>query len=191
MNLKPFLSVVLTGLCLAAPLARAAEQRIAVVDMEVLIKAHADTGVAETVLKKQADEFEAERNGMLEDLDDLNKQFEAIRQDAESRALSELGREQRRLEAQEIVVKIREKEKTLRETTSLRQKQLADRRKRMRQRIVEDIRTIITAYAKSREFSLVLERHSKMGGVDMVLYAAENVDVTEQLKRRIEQETAR
>lgn len=192
MNVTRFLTIRIACACVIGALSLtvfAEEQSIAVVDMEVLIKAHADTAVAESVLKKQADEFEAERSGMLDDLDKLNAQFEAIREDAESGALSELGREQRKLEAQAIVVKVRELEKTLRDTTALRQNQLADRRKRMRDRIVEEINATISAYAKSRNFSVVLERHSKMGGVDMVLYASEAVDVTELLKRRIEQET--
>jgi Skp family chaperone for outer membrane proteins len=170
---------------------QAADLELAVVDMEILVKAHSDTDVAEKVLKKQADEFEAERAAQIEDLDVLGKRFEALRQDAESRALSDLGREQKRLEAQEIVVKIREGEKSLNDTTALRQNQLADRRKRMRQRIVEDVRGVINAYAKSRGIKLVMEKHARVGGADMVLFADASIDLTEPLKRRVAEETAR
>ncbi|MDE0838833.1 MAG: OmpH family outer membrane protein [Kiritimatiellae bacterium] len=170
---------------------QAADFEIAVVDMEILVKAHSDTDVAESVLKKQADEFEAERAAQIDELDALGKRFEALRQDAESRALSDLGREQKRLEAQEVVVKIREGEKTLNDTTTLRQNQLADRRKRMRQRIVEDVRAVINAYAKSRGIKLVMEKHARVGGADMVLFADASIDVTEPLKRRVAEETAR
>ncbi|MFT5240139.1 MAG: Skp family chaperone for outer membrane protein [Candidatus Promineifilaceae bacterium] len=164
---------------------------IAVVDMEILVKAHSDTDVAETVLKKQADEFEAERAAQIDALDALGKRFEALRQDAESGALSDLGREQKRLDAQEVVVKIREGEKSLNDTTTLRQNQLADRRKRMRQRIVEDVRGVINAYAKSRGIKLVMEKHARVGGADMVLFVDASIDVTEPLKRRVAEETAR
>ena len=170
--------------------ARAEGENYAVVDMEVLIKAHADTAVAESVLKKQADEYEAERADMLGELEALNKKFVALRDDAESQVLSDSGREEKLIEAQALIDIIKEKESIFRDTTSLRQKQLADRRKRMRQRIVDEIQSIIGNYAKSKHLKLILEKHSIMGGAEMVVFADASIDLTEPIKRRIEAATS-
>ncbi|MDA1043760.1 MAG: OmpH family outer membrane protein [Verrucomicrobia bacterium] len=178
------------SLCLLTATAGAQGFPYAVVDMEVLIKAHADTAIAESVLKKQADEYEAERAVALAELETLNKSFEFLREDAESRVLSEAGREEKRLEAQALIKTIREKENRFRETTSLRQKELADRRKRMRQRIVDEIQAIIHDYAKSQRIKLVLEKHSNMGGAEMVIFVDDSIDVTEPIQRRIEAATS-
>ena len=184
------IATAVLSLCLLVANGQAEGESYAVVDMEVLIKAHVDTAIAESVLIKQADEFAAERAEMLKELDALNDSFEQMRQDAESRVLSELGRDQKRLEAQKLITAIRENEKQLRETTQVRQKQLADRRKRMRKRIVSEIKSIIRDYAKTHKLKLILEKHSVMGGAEMVVYSNESIDLTEIIKKRVEAETS-
>lgn len=159
----------------------------AVVDMDAVIQQHPDTATAESILKKQADEYEAERTSMLEEAQGVQAELELLMEEAESLALSDAGRLQKRRAAEDLVLRIRDIEREVKETTAQRQKELTDRRRRMRKRIVQDIEEVIKAYAKEENILLILEKHSAaQGGVNMVIYYDRAIDVTEAIAGRVQ-----
>ena len=162
----------------AACAGRAQEQRIAVVDMEQVLSIHPDTKEAETTLQKQVEDYDKEKQDMLSKFERLKKEFEDARSEADNRALSEDGRAQKRKQAEDKLAALRDFDEEVRQTTLLRQKQLNDRKKRMRGRIVEDIKAKIGEYAAKKGYTMVLDSGPIQDSFGVVVYKVESVDIT-------------
>jgi outer membrane protein len=177
---------ILAGAVLAAAAARGAELKLAVVDMERLIKAHPDTKSDLAVLEKQAEEFESENKSMREELDKLKTEFEDARDEARSSVLSEEARRDKTAVAEEKLMSLRKYEMEIRETIAVRQKQVGDQRLRMRRRIVGKIQDAVAEVAGAEKVSAVLDRSSLgVSGAEIVVYADDALDLTAKVMRAI------
>jgi len=171
----PAVLMAFTGACAAADI----ETKVGCVDMERVLAAHPETKEAEAILEKQIKEFEAEKEALLAKFDRLKKEFEQARAEAENKALSDAGRDKKRQEAEDKLIAWRDYEAEVRQTALTRQKQLADRKRRMRERIVEKIRTIIQTYAAKKGLVLVLDAGPMLDSPGMVVYSIPKMDITE------------
>lgn len=172
-----WMAAVAFGLCGAASL-RAADMKIAVVDMEQALSAHPDTKDAEALIQKQIEEFETERSAMLKKFDKMRKDFEDVRAESENKALSDEGRALKRKEAERKIEEMRDYEEQARESAGLRQKQIKDRKSRMRQRIVDDIKSVIREYSVKNGYALVLDAGPVMDAFGVVVYNVDAMDIT-------------
>ena len=173
--------ILMLALCLLpAAGSFAAEQTIVFVDMNKLFDGFYKTKVADGKLNERADEFNDERKGIVDDAKKLEDEFNALREDAQNTALSSEVREQKRNQAEDKLIEIREYESKLRRFDESRKKQLDDQSRRMRKDIVEEIRTAIQTYARSQGVSAVLDSSGQsLNGVEQVLYTDGKVDITE------------
>jgi Skp family chaperone for outer membrane proteins len=161
--------------------------KIAVLDMTRVTKSFPETKTAEQMLEKQAAEFEAEHEEMLEELEKLKEEFETIRKAAENNALSGEARDRKIEVAEEKLKELREQDAKIRETMQMRRKQINDQKTRMKQRIVEKIRAIVRDYADDNGYTLVLDSSSMgLNGIDTVVYSVDKVDITEDVLEIIE-----
>lgn len=171
--------------------AQAEGLKIAAVNMSQVLRAHPDTVNAETQLQKQADDFEQESKELSDEIDKLKKEFEAARESASDKALSDEGRERKQQELADKYRELRERDQKARETLVLRKQQLTDQGRRMRERIVEKIREIVKAYAAEKNLDLVLDMSAQgAGGYDAVVFADGKLDVTEDIIARVKKSKA-
>lgn len=175
---------MMVALALAAGMGWSAEPTVAVVNMGELIKAHPDTAGADSLLEKQADEFETEQKDMEAEYEKLKRTFEDARKETMDKALSDAAREEKIKVAEEKLMAIRDQEKRIRETLNSRQKQIAEQRMRMQKRIVAKIQEVIREHAAKKGLALVLDSGGmSVNGVEVVLYAGDKVDVTEDIRQ--------
>ena len=165
------------GLCGALSL-RAADMKIAVVDMEQALAAHPDTKDAEGLIQKQIEGFETERGDLMKKFEKMRKDFEDVRAESENKALSDEGRALKRKEAERKIEEMRDFDEQVRQTTSLRQKQIKDRKSRMRQRIVDDIKSVIREYSVKNGYALVLDAGPVMDAFGVVVYNVAAMNIT-------------
>ena len=146
-----FAAAAVFGLCGAGSL-RAADTKIAVVD--------------------------AERDEMLKKFEKMRKDFEDVRAESENKALSDEGRALKRKDAERKIEEMRDFDEQVRQNAGLRQKQIKDRKTRMRQRIVDDIKTVIRDYAAKNKYTLVLDAGPVMAAFGVVVYSVDGMDIT-------------
>lgn len=158
---------------------RAAPEKIAVVDMEDVMKAFGEFKDAEELLRKELKEFELEQDELLDERDKLKDEFEAAREEAGNKALSETAREKQFEKAREKALALKEHERQMRKVAAERQKALAERGGRMRKRIVGKLRSIIQAYAEKNEITLVLDASALgVNGMETLVYSKPELDIT-------------
>jgi Skp family chaperone for outer membrane proteins len=181
---------LIAGLALvlvAAGLGRAAdvESKIGCVDMERLLAAHPETKRAEAILEKQIKEFETEKETMLDKFKSMEKEVQQAREEADNRALSEAGRDKKRQEAEEKLIALKDYGAEAQQTTQLRQRQLTERRKRMRERIVDEIRGIVESYAADKGLALVVDSGPILDSPGAVVYSLKKMDITEDVLKLV------
>lgn len=162
--------------------------RVVVVHLERVFNEYFKTRRADAQLKAQAEEFGRERQTLIEELEQAQQAFTALREESQNPALTEEARALRRGEAEDRLLEIREQESRIRQFEELRSKQLEDQSRRMRRGLVEEIRDAIQSYARNQGYDLVLDASgNSLNGVELILYADARVDITsaviEQLNR--------
>jgi|GEM_PF-4956552 len=177
--------VVVFFMCGLAGAAPDSTLRLAVVNMDQLMQAYPETKESEGLLAQQISDLEKDRDEMLQKLEVMNKDFEAVQSAMENPGLSDQGRKKKRAEAEEKFIAMRDYEKEVRQTLQSRQKQISDRKRRMRDRIVEALQDKINAYAVEKGLTLVLDAGPVLDTYSVVVYHAAPLDITEEMIRRI------
>ena len=168
--------------CLAAAGAMGAGEEIVFIDLNRTFNEFYKTKLADAQLKELANEFNEKRKRMVGEYEEAKQAFEAVRKEAQNAALSEEVRASKRNEAEEQLVSLREKENSIRGFDETRRKQLQDQGRRMRKRIVDEIREAIRKYAANRGYTAVIDASGQsMNGIEMVVFSQPRQDITDEM----------
>lgn len=159
--------------------AQTEKDRIVFVDMNKVFDEFYKTKLAEGQLKDQESEYKDELKKMVDKFKELQETFKQAREESEDRVLSEDARNARRAEAEEKLVELREMESKIRRFEESKRRQIADTMKRVRDKLVVEIKETLAGYAKSQGFMAVLEASGdNLNGVPNILYYDPNRDIT-------------
>ncbi len=181
-------SLALVAICVAllAGTSRAADSKVAVVDIERLIKLHPRTKEDRAVLEKYVSDYEAEREALLDTMKKLSSEFDDLRREAADSALSEKARDEKRELAKLKLDELKEMDQKIRETAATRQKELTSQEMRMRKRVVAGIKTVIGEIAAKKGFDFVLAaEEAALTGYSSVLYYPAKNDITEDVLKAV------
>ena len=163
----------------AAGIASGADLKVGIVDMARVFNAYPETRTADDAIEKQVQEFDAERKQMLEDLQKLKDDFDAARKDAANKAWSDEVRREKEALLETKYNALRDQDQKHRETAEFRQKQIADQRARLRERILGKLQNVLGEYAAKNGLTLILDRsETSASRVPAVLYSASDMDIT-------------
>jgi len=156
--------------------------KVAVIDLDTTFDEYYKTKLADTQLKEQAEDFNSERKSLVEEYEALQETFNAARDEAQNRALSEDVRDAKRNEAEEKLLELREYENKIRRFDQSRKKQLDDQSKRMRSRIVGEIQEQLEVYAVNLGFSIVIDYSGQsLNGIPVIMYSDDRIDITQEI----------
>ncbi len=172
------MAAVLMGCCAVSGFA--AERQMVFVHLDRAFNDFFKTKLADTQLKQQADEFNEERKTLVAEFEKLQEAFNKARDAAQNTALSEDARNEKRNEAEDRLVEMREHEGRIRRFDESRRKQLDDQSRRMRKRIVDEILEAVRTYAQTEGlFAVVDSSAQSLNGVECVLYNDTKADITD------------
>jgi outer membrane protein len=178
-GLAALLSAVAVIGAAAPAVAQSDRERIVFVDMNKVFDEFYKTKLAEGQLKEQEAEYRDELKKMVDSFKQLQEAFRQAREESEDRVLSEEARNARRAEAEEKLVELREMEGKIRRFEETRRRQIADQMKRVRDKLVVEIKETLSGYAKKEGFIAVLETSGdNLNGVPNVLYYDASRDIT-------------
>ena len=179
---KYLITALAAAVMMAAPALRAADQMV-FVNLNRVFEEYHKTEMANKQLKAQADEFSAERSGKIKEFEELQAAFDAARDDSQNPALSAEARDAKRDEAEEKLIEIRRKEKEIRKYEETRKKQLMDTERRVRNRIVGEIRDAIKAYAIEQAYSAVIDSSGQsLNAVESIVYHDARLEITDKIR---------
>ena len=188
MNRKKFLwiSSTVMAMALSASPTRARDFKIGVVDMSRIFKDYFRTGQAKTRIEAMQKDMQREKDALEEDLKRLNDEYLKAREEADSVALSEEVRQQKRKLSDEKLEQLRlQKTKYddfLRKGTNLLQERQATEREKLLKEITDDIQQI----AKEENFDLIFNRSGQnLSGLPSLLFGKDEFDITDTVLKRL------
>lgn len=145
----------LAALFLAAP--AQAQSKIGTVDLKKVFDGYWKTKQADANLKDRASEFDKKRKEMVEEFQKANEEYKKLLDGANDQAVSAEEREKRKKSAETKLLEIREIEQSVNQFDRSARTTLAEQQRRMRDNILEEIRSIVNAKAKAGGYSLIFD----------------------------------
>jgi len=150
------LVVCLLAFCFTAP-ALHAQSSIGIIDLKKVFDGYYRTKQADTQIKDRASDLDKARQAMLGDYEEAKATFEQLRDSANDQALAADERDSRRAAAERKLVELRQIEQDVAQFDRTSRSTLAEQQRRMRDRILEEIKEVVTSKARESGFALVID----------------------------------
>lgn len=177
--IKGMVGAVALTFLLAAP-AVMAQNRTATVNMAKVFDNYWKKDQAQAALDQRRSEFEKEGKGMMDDYNKGRDEYNKLLDSANDQSVTPEAREKRKAAAEDKLRELKTAENTIRTFKSTMDDQLSSQTKRMRDAILQDIRTAVTAKAKASGFAMVIDSSAEsINGFPVLLYTNGDNDMTD------------
>jgi len=177
--MKRILAALMLALTVTAGL-RAAELKIAVIDMQKVFEEYEKTKTIEIKLNQQMEVYKEYSGQLQQQYQNLRKQYESARDDSQNIAYSSAERENKRLKAQQLYESLKLKEQEMTSYTESRKTQIQDMYTKLRGEVVDEIRKAVHNKAVLEGYTIVLDKSGEsLNNVEVLIYVQPNLDITE------------
>jgi outer membrane protein len=157
-----------------------AQNKVATVDLRKLFDNYWKTKQADSAIKDRAADLEKERKTMLEEWKKAREEYQSFLNEANEQTRSLEEREKRKKLAEDKLKQIKEAEDNVTQYDRQARSILDEQRKRMRDSIVDEIRSTVKGKAVSAGYALVVDTVSESAsGTPVVLYSNSENDITD------------
>ena len=161
---------------------RAAEVKIAVIDMQKAFQEYEKAKTIQIKLTQQTEVFNEYSGQLQQQYQNLRKQYEAARDDSQNIAYTGAERENKRRKAQQLYESLMLKEQEINSYKESRTTQIRDMFAKMREEVLDEIRKAVHNKAVLEGYTIVLDRSGNaMDDVGFVIYYQPNLDITESI----------
>lgn len=171
--------ILMSVLAVLLAVSASAQQKIAVVDLEKLIRLHPNTIADKELLEATLKDYSAQKEQLQSVAISTRKAYEEAIREASNAALSESAKQKAEAAAMEKRQAAIEADRNAAEKVRELQRSLNEQEMRMLKRTSDVIERAVNAYAKGKGIDLVLQLPSgKLGAISGVIYSNENMDIT-------------
>ena len=163
-----------------------AQAKIATVDLRKLFDNYWKTKQADAALKDRAAELDKEYKTLREDFNKLKEEAQKFVASANDLAVSEDEREKRKKTAETKLRELKEQDDNIVKFERSAKTSLDEQSRRMRGLILEEIRNLVNAKAKTGGFTLVVDVAAETGNnTPIVLYTNGENDLTTDILKQL------
>jgi Skp family chaperone for outer membrane proteins len=180
--MKRFLRNIVPALMLVSLMSGSAwgQGRVATVDLRKLFDKYWKTQQADAALKDRAADIEKEHKTMLDEWKKAKEQYQTLLGEANDQTRSLEEREKRKKSAEDKFKQIKDSEDAITQYERQAKSTVDEQRKRMRDSIIEEIRTTVNGKAKAGGYVLVFDTAAESANnTPVVLYSSNENDLTE------------
>jgi len=157
-----------------------AQTRVATVDMRKLFEKYWKTEQAQKALKDRGNDLARESSTLREGYKKDSEEYKKLLAAANDMAVSPEEREKRKQAAEVKLKELKQTEETIGQFERQARTQLEEQNKRMRDNIITEIRTVVSARGKSAGYTMVLDTAAdSANGTAVVLYDNGDNDLTD------------
>jgi len=151
LTLAALLAVVLV------PTAVCAEVKIGLVDLKKIFEGYWKTKQADAQLKDRAADLDKARKSLVEDFQKASEEYKKLIEGANDQAISGEERDKRKSAAEKKLMEIKEIEQTIKLFDQNSRENLSTQQRRMRDKILDEIKELISSKGKSGGYSVVVD----------------------------------
>jgi len=160
-------------------MAASAQTKIGIIDLRKVFDEYHKTKTADARLKDQAADLDKERKAMMDQYQKTTDDYKAALEGANDQAVSADEREKRKKTAESKLLEIKKLEGDIRQFDNQARATLEEDQRKLRDKILVEIRTVINTRAKSAGYSLVLDSASEsFNKTPVVMYTNGENDLT-------------
>jgi outer membrane protein len=165
-------------ICLASGPA-CAQSRIGTVDLRKVFDNYWKTKQADAALKDRAADIEKDHKTLLDDWKKAKDEYQTLLTEANDQTLSLEERDNRKKQAEDKLKQIKDSEDAVAQYERQARATLDEQKKRMRDKIIEEIRTTVEGKARSAGYALVLDTAAQSANdTPVVLFSNNENDIT-------------
>lgn len=157
MKLRTLPTVLLALAVSALTLAAQTPLKVATIDLRKVFDGYYKTKQADAGLKDEAAGLEKTAKGMLEDYKKANEEYKTLSEGANDPAVSAEERARRDKNAKDKLLEIRQLEQQVQQFQRQSEATLLEKRRRMRENLLREIREAIVTKARSGGYNLVID----------------------------------
>lgn len=180
-----YVNVIVAAMALTLATVASAQQKIAVVDFEKLVRLHPNTADDKKQLEATLKDYNAQKELFQNAAIAARKAFEEAAREASNPALSDAAKQKAEAAAIEKRQAAIEADRTASEKVRALQRDLNEQEMRMLRRTSDVIQKEISAYAKEEGIDIVLQLPSRLGTGSGVVYNKEGTDITDAIMKRL------
>ena len=174
--------VVICCLCQAS----GAEMRIGTVDLRKVFEGYWKKRQAEAQLKDRQADMEKEDKNMLDDYKKLKDDYQNLLTSANDQAISLEERDKRKQLAEAKLKQMKDLEETIRQYETTARNTLMDQTQRTRTKILDEIRNVVNARARTAGYALVIDVASESANATpVVLFTNNENDITDAILKEL------
>ena len=182
--MKRFVKTLIPGLLLLGFLTVPAfsQTRIATVDLRKLFDNYWKTKQADAALKDRASELDKSHKELLDGWKKAKEDYQKLLASANDVAVSADEKDKRKKAAEDKLKDINDQELNIRQFETQAQTTLQEQRRRMRDNILAEIRTVLNGKAKSGNYALVIDTAAQtINETPVTLFSNGENDLTDAL----------
>lgn len=177
------------GLALTAALTMAAEaQKMAVVDMEVIIRSHPKAEQNDKALRAKQAELESQRDSLLAELKAKEDKIVQLEKDIRTNPMyTEKMKADKAQEGRALVQDLQKAEKEIRGKVAEMQRELSREERKLFAEIMADIQAGVKAVSEANGITFVLDASAYRTGapIPIIVYNTPNTDITDAVIKAI------
>ncbi len=159
-----------------------AQNRLATIDLRKVFEKYWRREQAEAALKSRGADLDKEYKSLVDEYNKAKEEFSKLVAKANDQSVSAEEREKRKTEADSKRLELQTSENTIRTFEGNARDTLDSQRKRMRDTILGEIRTAITAKAKTSGFTMVVDSAAEtVNNTPVILYTNGENDITDNI----------
>lgn len=163
-----------------------AQGKIGTIDLRKVFDGYWKTKQADAGLKERAADMEKEHKNMIEDLKKAEEDYRGILSSANDQAVSEEERDRRKKSAEEKLRYMEKQRETIGQYERQARTTLDEQRRRMRENILGEIRTVVNGKAKAGSFSMILDTAAEsINNTPVVIYTTGENDITDDVLKEL------
>jgi Skp family chaperone for outer membrane proteins len=169
------------GLLFAAVMVAPAfgQGRIATIDLRKTFDGYWKTKEADSAIRDRATDMEKEYKNMLGDFQKAKEDFDKLVASASDQAVSQDERDKRKKLAEDKMKYLRDQDDIIKQYRQQATSTLDEQKRRMRDNIVGEIRSIVNGKAKSATYSLVIDVSAEsLSSAPVILFTNGENDIT-------------
>jgi outer membrane protein len=155
-----------------------AETKIAVIDLKKVGEGYWKMKQANTQIAERKADFDKARKGMIEDGQKATEEYTKLVEAANDQALSADERDKRKTAAEKKLREINEIKQSIDQFDRTSYTTLTDQQRRTQERILDEVKEVVSAKAKASGFSIVLD-------TALLLYNNGENDLTEPVLKEL------
>jgi outer membrane protein len=157
-----------------------AQSKVGTIDLRKVFDNYWKKKQAEAQLKERQTDMEKEDKNMLEDYKRMKEDYQVLLTSANDQAVTPEERDKRKKAAEDKLKQMKDLEETVRQYETQARNTLLDQSQRTRSKILDEIRTVISARAKAAGYSLVVDTASESANATpVILFTNNENDITD------------